>query len=197
MRSETREELANYLLNHCFIIGNLESTREKYYLLTNNEEEMQEIFRPLGYSIVINRNLRVAQLVNLHELGRVELRKYESILLLIFRLLYVEKRETLSVSEQLVLVTVEEIEDEYNKLNLPKKLDRRMLEDALRTFKRYNLAIMIDRLENTSARIQILPSVMLAMPEQAITKAYEKTKELLLQYEKTNQSFAEEDQSND
>ena len=197
MRSETREELANYLLNHCFIIGNLESTREKYYLLTNNEEEMQEIFRPLGYSIVINRNLRVAQLVNLHELGRVELRKYESILLLIFRLLYVEKRETLSVSEQLVLVTVEEIEDEYNKLNLPKKLDRRMLEDALRTFKRYNLAIMIDRLENTSARIQILPSLMLAMPEQAITKAYEKTKELLLQYEKTNQSFAEEDQSND
>lgn len=197
MRSETREELANYLLNHCFIIGNLESTREKNYLLTNNEEEMQEIFRPLGYSIVINRNLRVAQLVNLHELGRVELRKYESILLLIFRLLYVEKRETLSVSEQLVLVTVEEIEDEYNKLNLPKKLDRRMLEDALRTFKRYNLAIMIDRLENTSARIQILPSVMLAMPEQAITKAYEKTKELLLQYEKTNQSFAEEDQSND
>ena len=197
MRSETREELANYLLNHCFIIGNLESTREKYYLLTNNEEEMQEIFRPLGYSIVINRNLRVAQLVNLHELGRVELRKYESILLLIFRLLYVEKRETLSVSEQLVLVTVEEIEDEYNKLNLPKKLDRRMLEDALRTFKRYNLAIMIDRLENTSARIQILPSVMLAMPEQAITKAYEKTRELLLQYEKTNQSFAEEDQSND
>lgn len=76
-----------------------------------------------------------------------------------------------------MLVTVEEIEDEYNKLNLPKKLDRRMLEDALRTFKRYNLAIMIDRLENTSARIQILPSVMLAMPEQAITKAYEKTKE--------------------
>ena len=197
MQSETREELANYLLNHCFIIGNLESTREKYYLLTNNEEEMQEIFRPLGYSIVINRNLRVAQLVNLHELGRVELRKYESILLLIFRLLYVEKRETLSISEQLVLVTVEEIEDEYNKLNLPKKLDRRMLEDALRTFKRYNLAIMIDRLESSSARIQILPSVMLAMPEQAITKAYEKTKELLLQYEKTNQSFAEEDQSND
>lgn len=197
MRSETREELANYLLNHCFIIGNLESTREKYYLLTNNEEEMQEIFRPLGYSIVINRNLRVAQLVNLHEAGRIELRKNESILLLIFRLLYVEKRETLSVSEQLVLTTVEEIGNEYNKLNLPKKLDRRMLEDAIRTFKRYNLVIMIDRLENTSARIQILPSVMMAMPEQAITKAYEKTKELLLQYEKTNQSSAEEEQPND
>lgn len=197
MRSETREELANYLLNCCFLIGNLESTREKYYLLTNNEEEMQGLFRPLGYSIVINRTLRVAQLVNLRELGRVDLRKYETVILLILRLLYVEKRESLSVSEQLVLVTVEEVENEYNKLNLPKKLDRRTLEDALRTFKKYNLAVMIDRLENTSARIQILPSVMMAMPEQAITKAYEQTRELLLQYEKTGQNLTEEDLSDD
>lgn len=118
MKSETREELANYLLNHCFIIGNLETTREKYYLITNNEEELQSLFRPLGYSIIINRNLRVAQLVNLHEMGRIEFQKYETILLLILRLLYVEKRETLSVSEQLVLVSVEEIEGEYNKLGL-------------------------------------------------------------------------------
>ena len=77
MRSELREELANYLLNHCFVIGNLDSTREKYYLITNNEEELQTIFRPLGYSIVINRTLRVAQLVNLREWGRVEFQKYD------------------------------------------------------------------------------------------------------------------------
>lgn len=197
MRSETREELANYLLNHCFVIGNLDSTREKYYLITNNEEELQTIFRPLGYSIVINRTLRVAQLVNLHEWGRVEFQKYETILLLILRLLYVEKRETLSVSEQLVLVTVEEIETEYNKLNLAKKLDRRTLEAALRTFKKYNLALAIDRLETSSARIQILPSIMLALPEQAITKAYAQTKERILQYERAGSDLVMEGLPND
>lgn len=197
MRSELREELANYLLNHCFIIGTLESTREKYYQLTNNEEEMQAVFRPLGYSIVINRSLRVAQLVNLHELGRVDLKKYESIFLLILRLLYVEKRETLTVSEQLVIVTVEEVKTEYDKLNLPRKLDQRMLEDALRVFKKYNLAVMLDRLESPSSRIQILPSVMLAMPEQAITKAYEQTRERLLQYEKTAKNDTEGDADDD
>lgn len=197
MRSETREELANYLLNHCFVIGNLDSTREKYYLITNNEEELQTIFRPLGYSIVINRTLRVAQLVNLHEWGRVEFQKYETILLLILRLLYVEKRETLSVSEQLVLVTVEEIEAEYNKLNLARKLDRRTLEAALRTFKKYNLALAIDRLETSSARIQILPSIMLALPEQAITKAYTQTKERLLKYERGGSDPVMEGSSND
>lgn len=197
MRSEMREELANYLLNHCFVIGNLDSTREKYYLITNNEEELQTIFRPLGYSIVINRTLRVAQLVNLHEWGRVEFQKYETILLLILRLLYVEKRETLSVSEQLVLVTVEEIEAEYNKLNLARKLDRRTLEAALRIFKKYNLALAIDRLETSSARIQILPSIMLALPEQAITKAYTQTKERLLQYERSGSDPVMEGSSND
>ena len=197
MRNEVREELANYLLNHCFVIGNLDSTREKYYLITNNEEELQTIFRPLGYSVVINRTLRVAQLVNLHEWGRLEFQKYETILLLILRLLYVEKRETLSVSEQLVTVTVEEVEAEYNKLNLPRKLDRRTLEAALRTFKKYNLALAIDRLENSSARIQILSSVMLALPEQAITKAYAQTREYLLQYERAGFSPAGEGSSDD
>ena len=197
MRSELREELANYLLNHCFVIGNLDSTREKYYLITNNEEELQTIFRPLGYSIVINRTLRVAQLVNLHEWGRVEFQKYETILLLILRLLYVEKRETLSVSEQLVTVTVEEVEAEYNKLNLPRKLDRRTLEAALRTFKKYNLALAIDRLENSSARIQILSSVMLALPEQTISKAYTQTGEYLLQYERAGSNSAAEELSDD
>lgn len=197
MRSEIREELANYLLNHCFVIGNLEATREKYYLITNNEEELQTIFRPLGYSIVINRTLRVAQLVNLHEWGRVEFQKYETILLLILRLLYVEKRETLSVSEQLVTVTVEEVEAEYNKLNLPRKLDRRTLEAALRTFKKYNLALAIDRLENSSARIQILSSIMLALPEQAVTKADTQTREYLLQYERAGSNPAAEELSDD
>lgn len=197
MRSEIREELANYLLNHCFVIGNLEATREKYYLITNNEEELQTIFRPLGYSIVINRTLRVAQLVNLHEWGRVEFQKYETILLLILRLLYVEKRETLSVSKQLVTVTVDEVEAEYNKLNLPRKLDRRTLEAALRTFKKYNLALAIDRPENSSARIQILSSIMLALPEQAITKADTQTREYLLQYERAGSNPAAEELSDD
>ncbi len=193
MRNEAREDLANYLLNHCFLIGTLESTKEKYYFLLNNEEEMQTIFRPLGYTILINKTLRVAQLINQHELGRVELRKYESILLLILRLLYVEKRESLRANECMVVATVEEIEQEYDKLNLPKKLDRHMLEDALRVFRRYNLALPIDRMESDASRVQILPSVMLAMPEKEISLAYEGTREQLLQYQKAKGAQREED----
>ena len=196
MHADLLAETCNYLLNHSFVIGNLETTKEIYYTILNNEEELQRTFRPLGYTVSINRSLRVAHLVNLHGAGRMELRKYESILLLILRLLYVEKRETLSVSDHLVIATVDEVTAEYGKLNLPRKLDQRMLEDALRLFKRYNLAFALDRLEGTSSRIQILPSVMPAMPEQSISKAADETRTFLMQYQSASSADDGEEDEN-
>lgn len=99
MAIDIRQEIANYLLNHCFIIGNVDSTREKYYYVINHEESFRQIFQPIGYTLVIHRNLRVVQLINNYGAGRIILKKYESIMLLIFRLMYLEKRESLSISE--------------------------------------------------------------------------------------------------
>jgi len=198
MHADLLAEICNYLLNHSFVVGNLDITKDKYYTILNNEEELQRAFRPLGYTVSINRSLRVAHLVNLHSTGRIELRKYESILLLILRLLYVEKRESLSVSDHLVIATVEEVTAEYGKLNLPRKMDPRMLEDALRLFKKYNLAFTLDRLEDTSSRIQILPSIMLAMPEQSISKAADETRAFLMQYQSAfSADDGEEDENSD
>lgn len=193
MAVDIKEEIANYLLNNCFLIGNVDSTREKYYYVINHEESFRRIFQPIGYTVVIHRNLRVVQLVNNHGTGRLSLKKYESIMLLIFRLMYVEKRESLSISEDKVVVTVEEIKNEYEKLNLPRKFDKVLLEDSLRNIKRYNLVQPLDKLLDMDAKIQIYPSVMLAMPDTTISKAYEQTSKLLSQYVNSD----EEDENDD
>lgn len=193
MAIDIKEEIANYLLNNCFLIGNLDSTREKYYYVINHEESFRQLFQPIGYTLVIHRNLRVVQLINNHGIGRLALRKYESIMLLIFRLLYVEKRESLSTSEDKVVVTVEEIKNEYEKLNLPRKFDKVLLEDSLRNIKRYNLVQPLDKLLDMDAKIQIYASVMLAMPDTTISTAYEQTSKLLAQYVNSD----EEDESDD
>lgn len=193
MAIEMKEEIANYLLNNCFLIGNVDSTREKYYYVINHEESFRQLFQPIGYTLVIHRNLRVVQLINNHGTGRLALKKYESIMLLIFRLMYVEKRESLSTSEDKVIVSVEEIKNEYEKLNLPRKFDKVLLEDSLRNIKRYNLVQPLDKLLDMDAKIQIYPSVMLAMPDTTITTAYEKTSELLAQYVNSD----EEDENDD
>nr|WP_314609802.1 DUF4194 domain-containing protein [uncultured Lachnoanaerobaculum sp.] len=183
MAVDIKEDIANYLLNNCFLMGTVDTTREKYYYVINHEESFRQIFLPIGYTLVVHRNLRVIQLINNHGSGRVILKKYESIILLILRLLYVEKRESLSTSEDRVFATVEEIKNEYEKLNLPRKFDRVLLEESLRNIKRYNLLKVEDRLSDMDAKIRIYPSVMLAMPDVNINKAYEETAKLLAQYE--------------
>ena len=191
MAIDIKEEIANYLLNNCFLMGTVDSTREKYYYVINHEESFRQIFLPIGYTLVIHRNLRVVQLINNHGSGRIALKKYESIILLIFRLLYVEKRESLSTNEDRIYATVEEIKNEYEKLNLPRKFDRAFLEDSIRNIKRYNLVQIADKLVDMDARIQIYPSVMLAMPDANISKAYDETVKLLSQYENSEEEDEE------
>lgn len=191
MATDIKEEIANYLLNNCFLMGTVDTTIEKYYYVINHEESFRQIFLPIGYTLVIHRNLRVVQLINNHGSGRIALRKYESIILLIFRLLYVEKRESLSTNEDRIYATVEEIKNEYEKLNLPRKFDRAFLEDSIRNIKRYNLVQVADKLVDMDARIQIYPSVMLAMPDSNISKAYDETVKLLSQYENSEEEDEE------
>ena len=193
MAVDIREEIANYLLNNCFLIGTVDSTRDKYYYVINHEESFRQLFKPIGYTVVIHRNLRVVQLINNHGTGRLSLKKYESIMFLIFRLMYVEKRESLSTSEERVVVTIEEIKNEFEKLNLPRRFDKVLLEDSLRNIKRYNLVQPLDKLLDMDAKIQIYPSVILAMPDTTISKAYEETSKLLSQYVNSD----EEDESDD
>lgn len=182
MAVDIREEIANYLLNNCFIIGNIDATRDKYYYVINHEEAFREVFRPLGYTVVIHRNLRVIQLINNHGTGKIALKKYESIILLILRLIYIQKRESLATNEDKILVSIEEIKNEYDKLNLPRKLDKKLLEDSFVNIKKYNLANPIDKLLDTEAKIQIYPSIMLAMSDTSIATAYEETSRFLEQY---------------
>lgn len=182
MAVDIREEIANYLLNNCFIIGNIDATRDKYYYVINHEEAFREVFRPLGYTVVIHRNLRVIQLINNHGTGKIALKKYESIILLILRLIYIQKRESLATNEDKVLSSIEEIKNEYDKLNLPRKLDKKLLEDSFVNIKKYNLANPIDKLLDTEAKIQIYPSIMLAMSDTSIATAYEETSQFLEQY---------------
>ena len=44
------KDIANYLLNRCFIMGICEETKEKYYFAINHMDELRQVFAPLGYT---------------------------------------------------------------------------------------------------------------------------------------------------
>lgn len=181
-------EIANYLLNHCFLLSQAEELREKHYYAVNHLEELRRVFKPLGYTVVYHAApLKVIALVNEYDENQAHLKKYESILLLIFRLLYLQKREKLSVDGEHVTVTIREIQEEYQKLGLPRKLDRSALEEILRTLKTYNLARPLERLTEEDARIELYPTVILALPDNVLKASRDETVAALDKYRKSGE----------
>ena len=76
------EETANYLLNHCFVLGGVEDQRAKYLYVQDHLPEVRAVFAPLGYAVTLYpAPLQAAALVNEHEGSQARLLKYESILL--------------------------------------------------------------------------------------------------------------------
>ena len=61
-------EVANYLLNHCFLPSQAEDLLEKHYYAVNHLEELRRIFKPLGYTVVYHSApLKVIALVSEYE----------------------------------------------------------------------------------------------------------------------------------
>ena len=131
------EETANYLLNHCFVLGSVEDQRAKYLYVQDHLPEVRAVFKPLGYAV----------------------------------LLYLQKRESLAASADQVLVTVEEVQTELQKMNLPRRLDQQTLERLMRTLRRYNLARPVGRLSGLDSRIEVFPTVLLALPDADLADA--------------------------
>ena len=78
------EETANYLLNHCFVLGCVEEQRAKYLYIQDHLNEVRAVFKPLGYAVLLYpAPMQAAALVNEHEGSQARLLKYESILLFI------------------------------------------------------------------------------------------------------------------
>jgi len=186
---------ANKLLNNCFIIKKKEDTRNDYIFIIQNKDLFNEYFDLLGYRVEINEMQGVVALTSEQGTGRLRLKKIESILLLILRLLYIEKRKELSLNEEVVVLT-DEIHQKYNMLKLEAKanLDKTTLRDIVRLFKRYNLVSNIDSdITLSDARIRIYPSVLFAVPNDNLSSLYEAINEKLNKYVKGGEQSDDEE----
>lgn len=174
----------NKLLNKCFLIKKREDMKSDYMFVIQNKQKFEEYFDMLGYSIELNEGQGIIALRNNFNSGRLRLKKLESIILLIFRLLYVEKRKEISLNQEVVIL-MDEFHQKYNMLNIKQKpmLDKTILKNLIQLFKKYNLIYNIDKdITMSEARIKIYPSIMLAITNEDLNKAYIETKDKLNKY---------------
>ncbi len=165
--------VCNKLMSTCFIVKRNETTRADYYFILRMKPVFERYLDVLGYSLEINEDYGVIQLVNRENYNHLNLRLNDSIILLILRILYDEKKRELSLTD--VVVNLGDIQEKYLSLKIrEKQIDKTTMGNALRLFKRYNLIEILDReLNQEDSRIIIYDSILMAIRVEDIRRVYE------------------------
>lgn len=167
--------ICNRLLSSSFLCKRNEANKSDYYFVRKYQEKFTEYLSLLGYRLEINEEYGVVQLTNPHNYNRYNLKLNESILLLILRILYDEKRRELSVSDE-VIINVGDIHEKFMSLKIrDKMIDKTTLRNAISTLRRFQLIETLDKdVSNEDTRIIIFDSILMAVRVEDIKKAYEK-----------------------
>lgn len=176
---------ANKLLNQCFLLRKREDTKKEYIFVRQNRELFLPFFDLLGYDLKINEDQGVIGIVNQFGTGRLSLGKYESVFLLILRVLYVEKRKELGTFSEEVTVLMEEIREKYAMLKIKAKplLDKGAERHMISLFRKFNLIQNLDGdVSQPDARIIIYPSIIMAVDAEDINEYYAMTEQKLREY---------------
>lgn len=184
--------ICNRLLSNCFLCKRNETNKADYYFVLKHREKFWEYLSLLGYRLEINEEYGVVQLTNPQNYNRYNLKLYESIILLILRILYDEKKRELSMSDE-VIINVGDIHEKFMSLKIrDKMIDKTTLRNAVSSFKKFQLIETLDRdLSNEDTRIIIFDSILMAVRVEDIKLAYEK----LQNYKKGDKSNEETNES--
>ena len=173
---------ANKLLNECFIIKKNKDTVSEYNFILNYRDYFVSLFDVLGYELVIQEDQGVIGINNPAGTGRIHLKKIESMLLLILRLLYIEERKKVSQTGD-VIVIVDQVYDKYNMLKMQNKLDKTTLRNSMGLFRRYHLLQNLDSdMSNPDTRVILYPSILLAVANTSLDDLYQSAKDKLDKY---------------
>lgn len=182
--------ICNRLLSQCFLCKKNEATRADFYFIMKYKEKFTQYLSILGYRLEINEEYGVVQLVNMQNYNRYNMKLFESIILLILRILYDEKKRELSISDE-VIVNMGDIHEKFMSLKIrDKMMDKTTLRNAISTMRRFQLVETLDKdLANEDARLIIYDSILMAVRVEDIRTAYEK----LEHYRKSGKSNEEID----
>lgn len=184
--------ICNKLINICFLCKQNETTRSDYYFVLKHKEKFEDFLGVLGYRIEINEEYGVLQLTNALNTNRQNLKLYESIILLLLRILFDEKKRELSISDE-VIVNLGDIQDKFLSLKIREKMiDKTTMGNTLRMLRRYQLVELLDSdLKSEESRILIYNSILMAVRVEDIKRVYEKIET----YRRGSQNDEETDQN--
>lgn len=189
---EEFRKIMNRLMSTGFIIRRKEQTKSDYYFIMRHRSVFERYLDVLSYHIDINEEYGVIQLLNRERYNHLQLTMYESIILLILRILFDEKKRELSLTD--VVINMGDIQEKYLSMQIrSEQIGKTVMGNALKKFRRYNLVELLDGNNiREESRVLIYDSIMMAVRVDDIRRV----SELLERYRKDGQSAdAESDDS--
>lgn len=170
-QQEQFKDTANKLLLCTFLSRDKKDNNEAYYFLMSYKQIFDEFFKILGYEIELDMPTGSVMLSGANAQTTLKLKRDESLVLLILRLLYHEKMKDTSLNENIVCA-VSDIHEKYDYLEIKKKLNKTDLISSLRLFRRYNLIEVTGDLTSSACKVVILPTILMAIKSEDITEVF-------------------------
>ena len=118
------KEVANKLLAYNFLARDKKDNKEAYYFLMSYKDIFDEFFKILDLEVVLNQQQGSVMLKGFNQGQTLRLKRDETLVLLILRLLYHEKLKETSLNENVVCL-VSDIHTKYDYLEIKKRLNKR------------------------------------------------------------------------
>lgn len=153
--------IVNKLYQVNFITRKKTSDMNDYRFILAYKEIFEPFFKLTDFSLNIKREDEVIYIQNESIFNHMRLRKTESILILVLRIIYQRKKDYVTLDEN-VEVFLYEIHDELTRIGYldNKRITKNELKPALSFLRAYNMIDYIDRGLHDDARIKIYPSII-------------------------------------
>ncbi len=167
--------ICSRLIGTCFVCKSDDASRKDYFFIMKYRDVFRDYLDILGLRLEVNEEYGVVQLTSPQGYNHLNLKLYESIILLILRILFDEKKREISMSDE-VIISVGDIHDRYLSLNIrDKMIDKTTLRNALQLFRRFHIIELLDRdVTDEETRLLIYDSILMAVRVEDIKDAYRK-----------------------
>lgn len=179
LNQREREDFAriiNRLLSSTFLVKHQEEARRDYYFAERNEAMLTGYLKLMHWDLIVDRAYGVVQAVNRNSGTRLPLRLMDSVLLLLLRLIYEEKRKELNVTDD-IICCVHDVQDKAFSLRVREKavVEKKYLREAFSLFRRFALIDVLDEdLTAPRTRLKLYPSLLFAVKLGALPEVEER-----------------------
>ncbi|MGL4949262.1 MAG: DUF4194 domain-containing protein, partial [Anaeroplasmataceae bacterium] len=111
------KDISNKLLTNTFICKNKENNKNDYYFVLNFKDSFEEFFKVLDYDLIVDNATGVIMLEPNNNASVLKLKKEQTIILLLLRIIYHEKLKEVSLNEN-VTCSNDDIVTKYNYLEV-------------------------------------------------------------------------------